>query len=74
MRAHSVELSEVRQFRAPNIPHDCSSFIPFWSEAATDVPFEINRVESLLVSIGPGLAPTANALPLGVEIERIWFE
>jgi hypothetical protein len=72
--AHSVELSELRQVRAPNIPHGYPSFIPFWSEVATAVPFDVTRAESVLISIGPGLTTAADALPLGVEIERIWLE
>lgn len=71
---HSVNLSALRQIRTPNIPHGYPSFVPFWSEAATAVPFEIGRAESVLLSIGPGLAPTSHGLPLGVEIERIWLE
>lgn len=71
---YSVPLDALRQVRAPNIPHGYPVFIPFWSSVGTAIPLDLNRIESVLVSIGPGLPASEYAVPHGLRIERIWLE
>jgi hypothetical protein len=73
-RTYAVSLDTLRQVRAPNIPHGYPVFIPFWSSVAEKIPFDITRAESVLVSIGPGIAATEYAQAHGVQVERIWLE
>ena len=69
-----IPLSTLRKVRTPNIPHGYPVFVPYWSEVATDGPLEIGRLEAVLVSIGPGIAPPDRAGEHGVRIERMWLE
>jgi hypothetical protein len=72
--AYSVPISALQQVRAPNIPHGYPVFIPFWSSVSTSVRFDINRVESVLISIGPGIPADEYAQPHGLQIERMWLD
>lgn len=69
-----VALAALRPVASPNIPHGYPVFIPFWSPPATDTPLDVRRAESLLVSIGPGLAPADYDSIHAVAIERAWLE
>jgi hypothetical protein len=70
---YRVPVSALKQVRAPNIPHGYPVFISFWSAVGTAIPLDINRVESVLISIGPGLKPADYAARHGLRIERIWL-
>jgi hypothetical protein len=70
----SIPLSALRHVRSPNIPHGYPVFIPQWSEVGQQIPLELARAESVLISVGPGLAPGDYAAPHGLRLERIWLE
>ncbi len=72
--AYAVPLSALHQVRSPNIPHGFPVFLHFWSTIHSAIPLDLNRVESVLVSIGPGLTAAEYAGTHGVNIERIWLE
>jgi hypothetical protein len=72
--ALELPISGLRKVRSPNIPHGYPVFIPFWSSVGGDIPLEMNRAESVLVSIGPGIPPAEYGDVHGVDIERIWLE
>jgi len=38
------------------------------------VPLDLERVESVMLSIGPGLAASDYAVPQGIRIERVWLD
>lgn len=72
--AYAVAVDDLRPVRMPNIPHGYPVFIPFWSDPSSDIPLDLNRVESVQVSIGPGMTDAELDQPQGVLIERIWLE
>jgi hypothetical protein len=72
--AYSIPVIELHQVRAPNIPHGYPVFIHFWSSIGVHIPLAMEHVESVLVSIGPGIPASEYAGPHGIEIERIWLE
>ena len=72
--AYSVPIASLHNVRAPNIPHGFPVFLDFWSDFKRDVPLDVNRAESVLVSIGPGVPPEEYDRVHGVAIERIWLE
>ncbi|HUL54396.1 MAG TPA: hypothetical protein VLT83_13400 [Opitutaceae bacterium] len=72
--AASVAVGALRQVRMPNIPHGYPVFIHFWSQAGGAIPLDLKRVESVLVSIGPGVPASEYGNAHGVQIERIWLE
>jgi hypothetical protein len=71
---YSVPIAALRPVRAPNIPHRYPFYLPFWSSARTDIPLDMNRVESLLISIGPGIPRNELNVVRDVDIERVWME
>jgi hypothetical protein len=72
--AYSVPVSALRKVRSPNIPHGYPVFVHYWSSIGADIPMDMNRAESILVSIGPGIAASELGGVHGALIERIWLE
>ena len=72
--SYSVPVSALKQVRAPNIPHGYPVFIPFWNSVNASPPLDLSRIESVLVSIGPGIHANEFQQPHGIEIERIWLD
>ncbi|HVU25695.1 MAG TPA: hypothetical protein VHE13_16310 [Opitutus sp.] len=71
---YTVPVSALKQVRSPNIPHGYPVFLHFWSDIQKPIPFDLSHAESVLVSIGPGVAPETYAEKHGVDVERIWLE
>jgi hypothetical protein len=71
---YSVPVSALKQVRAPNIPHGYPVFIPFWNSVDEHPPLDLSRIESVLISIGPGIPEGEYREPHGIQIERIWFD
>ncbi len=72
--AVSIPLSALTPVRTPNIPHGYPVFIPYWSEVPTNAPLALDRVEAVLVSIGPGISAEERRNEHGVRVERLWLE
>ncbi len=72
--SYTVPIEALRKVRAPNIPHGYPVFLHFWSSPGADIALDLSRIESVLVSVGPGIAPAEYAGTHGVQIERIWLE
>jgi hypothetical protein len=72
--SYSVPVSALHKVRAPNLPHGYPAFIHFWSSLNANIPLDLNRTESVLVSIGPGMPASDYNRVHGVQIERIWLE
>ncbi len=71
---YAVPISNLKPVRSPNIPHGYPVFLPFWSDGTKQIPFELSRAESVLISIGPGLAPERYHQKHGIDLERVWLE
>lgn len=72
--AVSVPLNALRHVRMPNIPHGYPVFLHYWSDVGANIPLRLDHIESILVSIGPGLPAESLEQPHGMLIERIWLE
>lgn len=70
----AIDVGDLRPVRAPNIPHGYPVFIPFWSEVQREIPLDLARIESVMVSIGPGMSPEEYDREPGILVERIWLE
>jgi hypothetical protein len=71
---YRIPVSALHQVRSPNIPHGYPVFIHFWSGPGANIPLDLNHIESVLVSIGPGIPAADYPGEHGVQIERIWLE
>jgi hypothetical protein len=69
-----IAVSSLQKVPSPNIPHGYPVFINFWSSVSANIPLSLDKVESVLVSIGPGVAPADRTRPHRVLIERIWLQ
>ncbi len=71
---YAVPITALHQVCAPNIPHGYPVFLHFWSSTSAAIPLDMNRVESVLVSIGSGMSAGEYGGTHGVNIEPIWLE
>ena len=69
-----MPVAALRRVRSPNIPHGYPVFLHYWSSVGGDAPLDVSRAESVLISIGPGIASGDLPGVHGVQIERIWLE
>jgi len=72
--AYSLNVKALTQVRAPNIPHGYPVFIHFWNSVDAAVPLDLKQIESVLVSIGPGIAAAEYDEEHEIQIERIWLD
>jgi hypothetical protein len=71
---YAIPLHALVKVPSPNIPHGYPVFLRYWSRIKADIPLDMRRAESVLVSIGPGISPGDYGEAQGVQIERIWLE
>jgi hypothetical protein len=71
---YAIPLNALQKVRSPNIPHGYPVFIHYWSSTSAEIPLNVHRIESVLVSIGPGIPSNEYGSAHGVQIERIWLE
>jgi hypothetical protein len=56
------------------LPRPYPTFLPYHFEPASIQPLRLEDIESIQVSIGPGILPAAYDQPHGIAIESIWIE
>jgi hypothetical protein len=71
---YTVPIQALEKVPSPNIPHGYPVFLRYWSTIKAGIPLDVTRAESVLVSIGPGIAASDYIDAHGVQIERIWLE
>ncbi len=71
---HSINLSDLKQVRLVTLPRPYPTFLSYYFEKKTSEPFDITAVETLQLSIGPGLSETEAQQANGVAIESIRIE
>lgn len=72
--ACAVDVADLKPVRSPNIPHGYPVFIPQWSPAREGTALDLSAVESVMLSVGPGIAESDRRTPRALSIERIWLE
>jgi hypothetical protein len=72
--ACEIPVGALHWVRSPNIPHGYPVFLHYWSSVGADTPLDLNRAESVLISIGPGIPSGEFGAVHGVDIGRIWLE
>jgi hypothetical protein len=71
---YSLEFSDLKQVKAVTLPRPYPSFLPYYYTNPTPKPFDINNVESIQVSIGPGIPTDQLEKAHGFAVESVWVE
>jgi hypothetical protein len=66
-----VALSDLKLVNTVTLPRPYPTFLPYYFESASSSTFDITQVESLQISIGPGLSDAEAVEKQGVAIESI---
>ncbi len=72
--AYKIELSDLKQVKTVTLPRPYPSFLPYYFDYQSDQKFDINRVESLQFSIGPGIPEAALEDAHGVGVVGVRLE
>lgn len=69
--SYSVTLKDLEAVRTVLLPRPYPSFLPYWFEPSKKSKFDISRVESIQISIGPGIPEEKYGEKHGVAISWI---
>jgi hypothetical protein len=70
-KEYVVSLSNLKRVNTVTLPRPYPTFLPYYFESASSSTFDITQVESLQISIGPGLSDAEAVERQGVAIESI---
>ena len=69
-----LELSNLRPVKTVTLPRPYPSFLPYYFEHNNPEIFDINRIESIQFSLGPGLNKKELKEEYGLSIISLWLE
>jgi hypothetical protein len=70
---YRLPIAQLEQVKSVLLPRPYPSFLPYYFNPGLK-KFDINGIESLQISIGPGLTPARQQLPNGIAIESVVLE
>jgi hypothetical protein len=71
---HVMPLSEFKQVKLVTLPRPYPSFLPYWFESTPSANFDLSAIETLQLSIGPGIPQSRLHESQGIAIESIRLE
>ena len=71
---HILLLDDLKPVRLVLLPRAYPAMMPYWFRHPVPSPFDISEIESVQISIGPGIPEQEYANPHGFALERIWLE
>ena len=74
MQRHTLSLNDLQKVKLVLLPNAYPAMMPYWFDHPNPLPFNIADVESLQISIGPGIRESDYGSPHGYSLERIWLE
>ncbi|PHQ30986.1 cellulase family glycosylhydrolase [Leeuwenhoekiella nanhaiensis] len=71
---YALELSSLKPVKTVTLPRPYPSFLPYYFEHNNPENFDINRIESIQFSVGPGLNEKELKEEYGLSIISLWLE
>jgi hypothetical protein len=71
---YSLSLSDFKPVKAVTLPRPYPTFLPYFFERAGQAAFDITKVETLQISIGPGLSREAQQQANGFVLRTVRLE
>ena len=71
---HTLDLDALKEVKLALLPTAYPTMMPYWFEHPNPRPFDISEIESIQISMGPGIPETEYGNPHGFALERIWLE
>ena len=70
---YSISIADLKQVKAVLLPRPYPSFLPYYFQPSAGA-FDLSKVETLQISIGPGIAETDLKMKHGLAIESVRLE
>ncbi len=74
LEGYTLDLNNLKPVQTVTLPRPYPSFLPYYFKHNNTAPFSILDVESIQISIGPGLSETQKKLSHGISISKMWLE
>lgn len=71
---YKLNISTLKPVKTVTLPRPYPSFLPYYFEHNNQTKFDINKIESLQFSVGPGLSEAEKKEPQGLSIISVWLE
>lgn len=71
---YSIDLKELKPVKLVTLPRPYPTFLPYYFKGNENAKLDLNRVETLQISIGPGIPQAQLADKHGMAIESIRLE
>jgi hypothetical protein len=71
---YTVSLSDLKPVKLVTLPRPYPTFLPYYFEGGPGPTFNLAEVETLQLSIGPGLSEAESKNPQTLVIRSIWLE
>lgn len=73
-KEHIIDFSDLKQVKAVTLPRPYPSFLPYYYTNPTPKPFDVNNVESIQISLGPGMPADQLDKAHGFSVESVRIE
>ena len=71
---YRLALDDLHPVKTVTLPRPYPSFLPYYLEHNLPHDFDVNRIESIQFSIGPGLSAEDQKAAHGLGLVRVWLE
>ena len=73
-KKHIIELSELEPVKTVTLPRPYPTFLPYFFDHDISDSFQLKDIESIQISIGPGIHKKFITSRLGIGLTSIWLE
>ena len=73
-KEHTLLLADLKPVKLVTLPRPYPTFLPYYFDREGEAGFDVNRIESLQLSIGPGLSKESQAQQNGIVIRTVRLE
>ncbi len=71
---YKILLSELKPVKLVTLPRPYPSFLPYYFDGGSHTNFNIEDIEAIQISIGPGILTSQLKESHGAAIERVWLQ
>jgi hypothetical protein len=71
---YRIPLEELEKVKIITMPRPYPTFLPYYFERSEHETFDIGKIETLQISIGPGLTDQEKLESQKIGIRAVWLE
>jgi len=74
LQDHILSVDDLLEVKLVLLPNAYPTMMPYWFNHPNPLPFDLSEIESLQISVGPGIPENEYSYSQGFSLERIWLE